>query len=76
MSNIQGTPSPDTGSIGWGVLGFFIPVVGLVLWLVWKDTRPMDSKMSRNGFIAGLVVSVVVSIIYTVAMAALVATMQ
>lgn len=58
------------------MLGFFIPVVGLVLWLVWKDTRPMDSKMSRNGFIAGLVVSVVVSIIYTVAMAALVATMQ
>jgi len=79
MSNVQMPPPPppaqnDTGSFGWAVLGFFIPIVGLILWLVWKDTRPKDSIQSRNGFIAGLIVSVVFSIIYTIAMGALIAS--
>lgn len=26
----------DSGSIGWGVLGFFQPLVGFILFLVWK----------------------------------------
>lgn len=64
----------DTGSFGWAVLGFFIPIVGLILWLVWKDTRPKDSIQSRNGFIAGLIVGVIFSIIYTIAMGALIAS--
>jgi hypothetical protein len=66
MAYQQGAPAPvnDTGSIGWGVLGFFIPIVGLVLWLIWKDTRPKDSTMSRNGFLIGLIVNVVFYIIF------------
>lgn len=64
MSNVQMPPPPppaqnDTGSFGWAVLGFFIPLVGLILWLVWKDTQPKNSIQSRNGFIAGIVVWVV-----------------
>lgn len=79
MSNVQMPPPPppaqnDTGSFGWAVLGFFIPIVGLILWLVWKDTRPKDSIQSRNGFIAGLIVGVIFSIIYTIAMGALIAS--
>jgi hypothetical protein len=79
MSNVQMPPPPppaqnDTGSFGWAVLGFFIPIVGLILWLVWKDTRPKDSIQSRNGFIAGLIVGVIFSIIYTIAMSALIAS--
>ena len=33
-------PVNDSGSIGWGVLGFCIPIVGLILFLVWKDQKP------------------------------------
>ena len=29
----------DNGGIGWGLLGCCIPVAGLVLFLVWKDTQ-------------------------------------
>ena len=29
----------DNGGIGWGLLGCCIPVAGLVLFLVWKDTK-------------------------------------
>lgn len=66
--------SQDSGSFGWAVLGFFIPLVGLVLWLVWRETKPRDSKMSRNGFITGVIVWVALSIIYTVAMGAMLAS--
>lgn len=48
----------DTGSFGWAVLGFFIPIAGLVLWLVWKNTKPKTATQCRNGFIAGLVLTV------------------
>lgn len=33
----------DTGSFGWAVLGFFIPLVGLILWMIWKNDRPGDA---------------------------------
>jgi len=50
----------DPGGFGWAVLAFFIPIVGLILWLVWRKTKPQPSKMSRNGFIASMVLAVIV----------------
>lgn len=41
--------SDDTGSFGWGLLGFCLPVAGLILYLVWKDTRPKNSKIAGKG---------------------------
>ncbi|MDQ7993842.1 MAG: hypothetical protein AAGC63_05340 [Propionicimonas sp.] len=70
------TTPRDSGNFGWAVLGFFIPLVGLILWLVWRSDRPGDARQSRNGFIAGVVVSVVFSIIYAVAIGAYVASLQ
>ena len=32
----QPTQPEDKGSFGWAVLGFFIPLVGLILYFVWK----------------------------------------
>lgn len=43
------TPNDDTGSIGWGILGCCIPIVGLVLWLIWKDTKPKNAKSAGIG---------------------------
>lgn len=28
-----------SSNFGWSVLGFFIPIVGLILYLVWKETN-------------------------------------
>lgn len=53
----------EKGSAGWFVLGFFFSIVGLVLWLVWRDSRPGDSRMARNGFIAGIVASIMLYVI-------------
>ena len=41
--------SDDTGSIGWGLLGCCIPIVGLILFLVWRDTKPKNSKAAGIG---------------------------
>lgn len=49
--------SNDSGSFGWAVLGFFIPLVGLILWLVWKDTKPKSAKMAGIGALVGVGIS-------------------
>lgn len=57
----------DSGSAGWGVLGFFIPLVGLILFLVWKDTKPRSAKSAGIGALVGVIVSFVFGIIVGVA---------
>ncbi|MCR4593787.1 MAG: zinc ribbon domain-containing protein [Clostridiales bacterium] len=56
----------DTGNAGWGVLGFFFPLVGLILFLVWKDTRPNDSKMAGKGALIRVIVGTALVVIYFV----------
>ena len=56
----------DTGSIGWAFLGFFFPVVGLILFLVWKDQKPLTSKKAGLGALIGVISSVVFSVIYVI----------
>ena len=34
----------DKGGFLWGLLGCCIPIVGLVLFLVWKDQKPKTAK--------------------------------
>lgn len=50
--------SDDTGSIGWGLLGCCIPIVGLILFLVWRDTKPKNSKAAEIGALVSVCVSV------------------
>lgn len=49
----------DSMSIGWGILGFFIPVAGLVLFLVWQNSKPNSAKAAGIGALIGLIVSVI-----------------
>lgn len=37
------------GSNWWSVLGFFIPLLGLILFLVWKTTNPKSAKAAGTG---------------------------
>ena len=52
-------PSPDTGSNGWGVLGCCLPLIGLILFLVWKDDKPKSAKSAGIGALIGVVLCVV-----------------
>ena len=52
----------DTAHIGWGVLGFLIPLVGLVLYLVWREEKPKTAKVAGFGALlsVGLQLSVAI----------------
>lgn len=49
----------DTGSIGWGVLGFCIPLVGLILYFVWKDSKPLSAKVALKGAVISIALGAV-----------------
>lgn len=53
----------DSGSLGWAVLGFFIPLVGLILFLVWKDTKPLSAKKAGIGALVSVIVGAVCTVI-------------
>ena len=56
----------DTGSFGWGLLGFCIPLVGLILYLMWKDEKPLNAKKAGRGAIFGFVLSIVGAILQVI----------
>ncbi len=54
----QQTPtkqSNDTGNMLYGVLGCCVPLVGLILFLVWKDTQPKDAKAAGIGALISVI---------------------
>lgn len=56
----------DTGNIGWGLLGCCIPIAGLILWLLWKDTQPKNAKSAGIGALISVILTVVIYVIYFV----------
>lgn len=49
----------DKGGFGWGVLGFFVPIVGLILYLVWKNDKPNSAKASGMGALISVILGIV-----------------
>lgn len=68
---VKSVDPSDAPSFGFAILGFLIPLVGLILYLVWKDTTPQKAKSCGKGALIGVIVSVVFSIIASCAAAAL-----
>lgn len=53
----------DNVSIGYAILGFFIPIVGFVLFFAWKKQRPKTAKTLLIAGIIGFIVNVILLII-------------
>ena len=47
----------------WGLLGFCIPVVGLILFLIWKDQKPKTAKAAGIGALVSVIIYVVAYIL-------------
>lgn len=57
-------PNPqDIYSGGWIALGFFFPLIGLILFLVWQSEMPNRAKACGKGALIGFCVSVGISIL-------------
>ncbi|EEW53748.1 zinc-ribbon domain-containing protein [Limosilactobacillus antri] len=44
----------DRGSFGWAVLGAAIPLVGLILFLVWRKQTPQNANSAGIGALIGV----------------------
>ena len=62
----------DNGGVLWGLLGCCIPVVGLILFLVWKDQKPKTAKAAGIGALVSVIIGVIGSILYFVLIAVLI----
>lgn len=68
-------PAPaDNGGFWWGALGCCVPIVGLILFLVWKDTKPKTAKSAGKGALISVIVSAVIYILYFILFGILAAT--
>lgn len=56
-TNYTNQSHADKGGLGWGILGCCIPIVGLVLYLVWRDTKPKTAKAAGIGALVSVVLS-------------------
>lgn len=55
----------DSGSIGWAILGFCTPLVGFILFLVWKNSKPNCSKSAGIGALISFAIIISLYIILT-----------
>ena len=53
----------EQASAGWGVLGFFFPFVGLILYIAWYDKHRKRAKIAGKGALIGFIVNLVFSFI-------------
>lgn len=51
----------DKPSVGFGILSFFIPLVGLILFITWHKESPKKAKSCLIGMIIGVVFTFITS---------------
>ena len=62
----------DKSVPGGAALGFFFPVVGFILWLVWQDKYRKRATSCGKGALAGVIVSaVIVPIVFIIILVAM-----
>jgi hypothetical protein len=49
----------DNGGFLWGLLGFCVPIAGLVIYLIWKEERPNNAKAAGTGALVSVILGVV-----------------
>lgn len=59
-------PVVDNGGFLWGLLGCCIPIVGLILFLVWKDTKPRTAKAAGIGALVCVIAYVLMYVLAAV----------
>lgn len=56
----------DAPSAGFGILSFFFPLIGLILYLVWKDQSPLKAKSAGTGALIGFIMGIALTILYII----------
>ena len=62
----RGQVSADEGKdykLIYGLIGFFIPIVGVILYLIYEKSRPVAARAAVKGAIISVIVSVGLSVL-------------
>lgn len=57
----------DSPSFGFGCLSFFIPLVGFILWLVWRKDFPHKAKSAGIGALINIILNIIIIVSVVVA---------
>ena len=66
QNNVEG----DTNAILYGVLGALIPLAGLIMFIMWKNTYPQRAKYAGIGALIGWIIGIIVGAIIGAAVGA------
>lgn len=58
--------SEDNSNFGFAILGFFIPIVGLILFLIYEEKKPKRAKSAIKGALIGFITEIVLAIILVI----------
>ena len=58
-------PEQDSPNFGFAFLGFVIPLIGLILYIMWKNKTPLKAKSCGKGALIGFIIGIVCFIIFT-----------
>lgn len=62
MNNLNTFITNDQPSFGYAFISFIIPIVGFILYLIYRDERPKRAKSALKGAAAGIVVEILICI--------------
>lgn len=66
FDNSQNNDSKDHLSFGFAILGFLIPIVGLILFLIYENKKPKRAKSAGKGALIGFITKIVISVILVI----------
>lgn len=58
--------SEDNSNLGFAILGFFIPIVGLIIFLIYEGKKPKRAKSAGKGALIGFITEIVLTIILVI----------
>ena len=58
--------SEDNSSFWFAILGFFVPIVGLILFLIYESKKPKRAKSAGKGALIGFITKIVLSVILVI----------
>lgn len=60
----QKTTNPDDArSSGFALLGFLFPLIGIILWLIWRNETPLKANSCAKGAIISIILGVVLFVL-------------
>lgn len=59
-------PVNDDNGTGWAVLSFFVPLAGLIFFLIWRQERPKTAKLCGICALVSTIASAVLAILAVV----------